>query len=62
MFTPGRIAFAVSFFIVFIIYLIWAYKYDHRAYGLDKRSAITVLIFILIFFGIYWTLTRLLHS
>lgn len=56
MFTPGRIIFAISFVIVFIVVMVFAYKKDKKSHTVHYKNAskkvalygfIVILLFVL---------------
>jgi hypothetical protein len=50
MFTTGEIVFAVSFFVVFVVVMLWSYKKDSISDKIHfKGASKTLLIIILVF-------------
>ncbi len=59
MFTKGRIIFAIFFLIVFIGYLIWAYRKDIAKNPKYFKGSFKILLAIIGIYAAYFILTRL---
>ena len=54
MFTTGKLIFAITFLIIFIIAMAWSYKKDSFSNKLHFKGASKTLIFIvLVFFALF---------
>jgi hypothetical protein len=58
MFTSGRIAFVIFFLIVFVAYLIWAYRKDIQKLPWYYKGSAKILIALLSIYAAYFALTR----
>ncbi len=60
-FSKGQIIFALSFFVVFVVVMIWAYRKDKLVTRQHYRGAIYILLGIIAFLLIYRVLVKILH-
>ncbi len=58
MFTPGRIAFIIFFLILFIGYLIWAYREDIKQIPWHFKGTTKIILILIVIYLIYYTLNR----
>lgn len=58
MFTSGRIAFVIFFLILFIGYLIWAYRKDIKRLPWYYKGSFKILLALLSIYAAYFILTR----
>ena len=61
MFSKGQIAFAVFFFIAFVIGISWAYLKDKQGNKAFFRGSYKVLLFVIAVFFILFGLVNLKH-
>ncbi|MBK5214826.1 MAG: hypothetical protein JJE55_14335 [Flavobacteriaceae bacterium] len=52
MFTTGQLVFAVSFFIIFVIAMIYSYRSDKKLHRKNYKGNIWVLVGFLVFVGL----------
>lgn len=60
MFTEGRIAFVIFFLIVFIVYLVWAYRKDIKKIPWYYKGTFKIILALLGIYAAYFILTRVL--
>lgn len=60
MFTEGRIAFVIFFLIVFIVYLVWAYRKDIKKIPWYYKGTFKIILALLGIYAAYFILTRAL--
>lgn len=60
MFTEGRIAFVIFFLIVFIVYLVWAYRKDIKKIPWYYKGTFKIILALLGIYAAYLILTRVL--
>ena len=60
MFTEGRIAFVIFFLIVFIVYLIWAYREDIKKIPWYYKGTFKIILALVGIYAAYFILTRAL--
>lgn len=60
MFTEGRIAFVIFFLIVFIAYLIWAYRKDIKKIPWYYKGTFKIILALVGIYAAYFILTRVL--
>lgn len=60
MFTPGRIAFALSFIAAFAIALVWGYRKDKKERTANYKGSTKIVITILILLALLTALTKVL--
>lgn len=61
MFSKGQIAFAIFFFIAFVIGISWAYLKDKKGNSDFFKGSYKVLIFVVAVFFILFGLVKLKH-
>ena len=61
-FSEGQLYFAVSFFIVFIIAMAFAYRSDLKRLTSSKKDARNVLIFIIVVMTAFFVIIKFLGS
>ncbi len=60
--TSGKIIFAISFFIVFIIGMLWSYRKDKIVNKLHFKGSLKILGTILVIFGLVILYVKLRHK
>lgn len=60
--TSGKIMFAISFFIVFIIGMLWSYRKDNIVNNLHFKGSLKILGTILVVFGLVILYVKLRHK
>ncbi len=60
--TSGKIIFAISFFIVFIIGMLWSYRKDNIVNNLHFKGSLKILGTILVVFGLVILYVKLRHK
>jgi len=58
MFTSGRIAFVIFFLILFVSYLIWAYRKDIKKLPWYYKGSFKILLSLISIYAAYFILTR----
>ncbi|MEQ8907976.1 MAG: hypothetical protein RIC95_02175 [Vicingaceae bacterium] len=58
MFTSGRIAFVIFFLILFISYLVWAYRKDIKKLPWYYKGSGKILLALVAIYAVYFVLTR----
>jgi hypothetical protein len=61
-FTEGQMYFATTFFVIFIIAMIFAYRSDIKKLGIHSKGATYVLGAIILVMLIFYTTVKLLAS
>ena len=61
-FTQGQLYFAIGFFIVFVIGMVYAYRSDLKRLTSDKKDARNVLIFVLVVMASFFAIIKFLGS
>jgi len=61
MFSKGQIAFAIFFFVAFVIGISWAYLKDKKGNQAFFKGSYKVLIFVVAVFFILFGLVKLKH-
>jgi hypothetical protein len=61
MFTTGKLIFALSFLIVFIIAMIWSYGKDSKINKIHFKGSYKTLIFIILAFLLLVLIVKLRH-
>ena len=61
-FTEGQLYFAVIFFILFVIGMIYAYRSDIKQIGIHSKGATTVLALIIFVMLIFYGTVKFLAS
>jgi len=61
MFSKGQIGFAIFFFVVFVIAIIWAYSKDKAGNKAFFKGSYKVLIFAVSVFFLLFGLVKLKH-
>lgn len=59
MFTTGRLIFALSFVLVFVIGLVWSYRKDKAVNRIHFRQSYKVLIGILLFVSVLFLIVKM---
>ncbi|AEW86177.1 hypothetical protein B0A78_00270 [Flavobacterium columnare NBRC 100251 = ATCC 23463] len=62
MFSQGQIIFAISFFICFVILMIFSYRKDIKLHKLHYKGSFWILISFLIFIGILFLIKTTLKN
>jgi hypothetical protein len=61
-FTEGQMYFAITFFVVFIIAMIFAYRSDIKKLGIHSKGSRSVLLLIVFVMLIFYGTVKLLAS
>ena len=61
-FTEGQLYFAIGFFILFVIGMIFAYRSDIKQIGVHSKGAKTVLALIIFVMVIFYATVKFLAS
>jgi len=61
MFTTGKIIFALSFIVIFVVALVWSYKKDSFSTKIHYKGASKTLIFIVLVFLALFLFVKIRH-
>jgi putative flippase GtrA len=61
MFTPGKIAFAIAFLVIFVLGMIWSYKKDSFSNKIHFKGAFKIIIFVGILILALFLFVKLRH-
>jgi hypothetical protein len=61
MFTTGKLIFALSFLILFIVVMVWSYGKDSQVNKIHFKGSYKTLIFIVLAFSLLVLIVKLRH-
>lgn len=61
-FSTGQVTFAIAFFLVFVLLMVWAYRKDLKSVKMHYRGVVYIFLGIFAFLLIYRLLAHYLHS
>lgn len=61
-FTQGQLYFAITFLIIFVIVMIFAYRSDLKGLSAYKKDGFVVLAFIVVVMTIFYGIIKFLSS
>lgn len=62
MFSQGQLIFAASFFVTFVVLMIFSYRKDIKLHKTHYRGSLWILVGFLLFIGILFSIKFLLKN